>query len=67
MVNNYPINMVTIKKLAELTGYSEAALRKKVHDNVFKEGIHYVRSPDHRIQVDLEAYILWIETNGHRG
>lgn len=54
------IRFVTLKKLAELSGYSESALRKKAHDNIFKEGVHYRRSPDGRIQFDLEEYQKWI-------
>lgn len=61
----YPLKTVTSKKMAELTGYSEGALRKKIHDNVFREGVHFIKSPDGRIQFILEEYNKWV-LNGLR-
>ena len=57
---HYPIAIVTVKQLARLTGYSEAALRKKIHDQIFTEGIHYYRSPDGRIHFSLKEYESWV-------
>ncbi|MCG3168378.1 MAG: hypothetical protein WA094_07985 [Candidatus Desulfobacillus denitrificans] len=51
--------LVTIKKLAEITGYSPAALRKKIERGVLIEGLHYVRSPDSRILISLHAFQAW--------
>ncbi|MBE1299765.1 MAG: excisionase [Alteromonadaceae bacterium] len=51
---------MTKKKLSELTGYSESALGNKVHDGVFREGFHYIRSPDNRLQFiisNIENYL----------
>lgn len=56
----YPLNRVTLKKLSELSGYSESALRKKIHDGVFKQGIHFVKSPDGRIHFDIQEYEKWV-------
>lgn len=53
------ITLVTIKKLAEMTGYSAAALRKKIERGVLVEGMHYVRSPDSRILISLRAFQAW--------
>lgn len=60
MTYNYPIKTVTAKKLAEISGYTEAALRKKIHDGVFKQGIHFVKSPDGRIHFDIREYEKWV-------
>jgi len=46
-----------------MTGYSEGALYKKIHDGVLKEGVQYFRSPDGRIHFDIEEYEKWIRTN----
>lgn len=64
---NYPLNIVTTKKLAELTGYSVAALRKKIYDGVFVRGIHFQKSPDGRIHFDVQEYEKWVLDNGRRG
>jgi hypothetical protein len=64
---NYPLNAVTTKKLANLTGYTEGALRKKIHDGVFVQGIHFLKSPDGRIQFILEEYNKWVLESGRRG
>jgi hypothetical protein len=52
-------SLVTIKKLAEITGYSPGALRKKIERGVLIEGLHYVRSPDSRILISLHAFQAW--------
>lgn len=57
------LNYITLKKLAETTGYSQKALYKKIHDGVLKEGVHYFRSPDCRIHFNIEEYEKWIRTN----
>ncbi len=66
MITNYPLKIVTAKKLAEISGYSEGALRKKIHDQVFTEGIHFYKSPDGRIHFDLQEYEKWVRL-GQRG
>jgi len=57
------LNTVTLKKFSALTGYSEGALHKKIHDGVLQEGIHYFRSPDGRIHFDIEEYEKWVRAN----
>ena len=52
---------VFINKIAELTGYTEKAARRKIEDGVWIEGIHYRRSPDGRIHLNLETYKQWLE------
>jgi hypothetical protein len=52
-------SLVTINKLAEMTGYSAGALRKKIERGVLVEGMHYVRSPDSRILISLRAFHVW--------
>lgn len=52
---------VLIKKMAELTGYSEGAIRQKIQRGDWLHGIHFIHSPDGRIQISLEAYNKWIE------
>lgn len=60
MIINYPVKAVTVKKLAELTGYSEAAINQKIQNRVFREGEHYFKSPDGRNHIILEAYNKWV-------
>jgi len=52
---------VTIKKLAELTGYSEDAIRAKRKRGIWLFGIHWRKSPDGRLQFNIEAIEQWIE------
>ena len=56
---------VLIAKFSELTGYSEKAVRRKIEDGVWVQGVHYRRAPDGHIMMDLEAYAAWVE--GQRG
>ena len=47
-----------LPKAAELTGYSEKAIRRKIEDGVWLEGHEYVRAPDGRILVDTDAQLM---------
>jgi hypothetical protein len=60
------LKTVTLKKFSVLTGYSEGALHKKIHDGVLREGVHYFRSPDGRIHFDIEEYEKWVRANYHK-
>ena len=52
---------VTISKFEELTGYTEKAVRRKIEEGVFVEGREYMRAPDNRILISMEAYDKWVE------
>lgn len=52
---------VTIKKLAELIGYTEEAIRCKIKKGVWLQGRHWVRGPDGRILVSVPGVFAWIE------
>lgn len=56
---------VLIAKFSELTGYSDKAVRRKIEDGVWIQGVHYRRAPDGHIIMDLEGYAKWVE--GQRG
>jgi hypothetical protein len=57
------LKLITIKKLSDESGYSENALRSKIARGDFAEGIHYIKSPDGRVQFYVEAYEKWVESN----
>ena len=57
------INLITLKKFAEITGYSEGALHKKIYDGVLSEGVHFFKSPDGRIHFSIKEYEKWIKAN----
>jgi hypothetical protein len=51
---------VLIKRAAELTGYSVAAIQTKIAKGVWLEGIHYIKAPDGRVFIDTEEVEKWI-------
>ncbi len=59
---SHPISWVTKRKLAEITGYTEAAISTKVRDGVWREGVIFVKSPDGRLQFNLEEYSNWVQS-----
>lgn len=65
--NTNPLDYVLLAKLAELSGYSEKALRQKISKGQFVEGVHYIRSPDGRIHFHLQRYQDWLVNNTPRG
>lgn len=54
--------LVTIKKLADESGYTEDALRSKIARGDFAQGVHYIKAPDGRIHFIVEAYLRWVES-----
>lgn len=52
---------VTIKKLSELIGYTEDAIRAKKKKGIWREGKHWIKAPDDRILFNHEAIDLWVE------
>jgi hypothetical protein len=52
---------VTIERAAQLTGYSEKAIRRKIEEGVWREGREWKRAPDNRILVLMEGYQRWAE------
>jgi len=52
---------VTIKKLAELSGYSQEAIRAKIKRGVWCEDRHWRKAPDGRIILNVERIEEWAE------
>lgn len=55
------VNWVTIGKFSELTGYTEQAVRDKMHKGVWTEGMIWLKAPDGRILLSIEGYHEWVE------
>lgn len=53
---------VLIKRLADITGYSENAIRHKVKSGVWVEGRIWRKAPDGRIFVNVAAFERWVES-----
>jgi hypothetical protein len=54
-------NYVRIPLAAELTGYSQKAIRRKIESGVWLEGQQYRRAPDGSILVSIRGYEQWVE------
>jgi hypothetical protein len=52
---------VTIKKAAELSGYSEKAIRRKREQGVWLQGDIWIKAPDGRILLSIEGIERWAE------
>ena len=55
------IKLITIKKFAELTGYTENAIRSKINRGDWLENIVWKRAPDNRTLSDLDGYYMWVD------
>lgn len=51
---------VRVKLAADLTGYTEKAIRRKIEAGVWIEGQQFVRAPDNNILIDMEGYNKWV-------
>jgi hypothetical protein len=52
---------VTIKKAAELSGYSVKAIEAKRANGVWLEGVVWIKAPDGRILISPDAIDEWVE------
>jgi hypothetical protein len=52
---------VTIKKAAELSGYSVKAIEAKRADGTWLEGVVWIKAPDGRILISPEGIDAWAE------
>ncbi len=57
-------NFVTINKMAELTGYTEDAIRSKINRGVWLEDDVWKRAPDNRILISIKGFHRWVEGGG---
>ena len=58
------MNWVLIKKLNELTGYTEDAIRTKIKRGVWLKEVHWRKAPDGRIVFNFMAIQLWMQGKG---
>jgi hypothetical protein len=56
-----PARFVTIALASAITGFSQGAIRQKIHLGVWIENRHYVRR-EGRVLIDLRAYEKWAES-----
>jgi hypothetical protein len=52
---------VTIKKAAELSGYSEKAIEARRADGTWLEGVVWIKAPDGRILISQDGIDRWAE------
>lgn len=57
-----PSRWVLINRFAEITGYSEDAVRHKVKNGTWSQGRIWRKAPDGRILVNLEEFERWVES-----
>jgi len=51
-----------LSRHSELTGYSVKALERKIESGHWMYGKEYIKSPDGRIQVIVDGYNSWVES-----
>lgn len=55
------LRFVSVKRFAELTGYSAKAVYHKIEGGVWLELQQFRRAPDGRILIDVEGYERWVK------
>jgi len=55
------MNWVLIRKVVEMLGYTDDAIRAKIKRGVWQEGTHWRKAPDGRIFINLRAIQAWVE------
>ena len=58
------VEYVTVRKAAELTGYSERAIRHKISNGLWPENIVWKWAPDGVQLIIMEGYYTWANQIG---
>ncbi|MFJ1467736.1 excisionase [Massilia orientalis] len=58
------LRYLTIRKFAAESGYTEDAIRSKIHAGIWMQDKVWKKAPDGRILVDVEGYHEWVESGG---
>ncbi len=58
------MNWVRICKLAELSGYTVNAIRKKISSGHWVQGVHWRKAPDGRLFFNKQAIERWVQGKG---
>jgi hypothetical protein len=53
------VNLVLLPRFAELSGYTEKAIRRKIEEGIWLEGREYVKAPDRHILIDIAKVEKW--------
>lgn len=54
---------VLVPKFCELSGYTDDAVRAKIKNGVWLEGVVWIKAPDGRVLIDIEGYEAWADGN----
>lgn len=57
-----PNRWMLIKRFAEVTDYSENAVRHKIKGGIWVEGRIWRKAPDGRIFVNMDEFERWLES-----
>lgn len=57
----------TVKKFAEVSGYTERAIRGKMSDGTWPLGEVWIRAPDNKPLISVEGYEAWVESGMESG
>lgn len=52
---------VTVKKFAEMSGYTPSAIYQKMNNGVWTEGRQFRKAPDGRVMINVEGVERWVE------
>jgi len=52
---------VTIRRFAQIAGYTEKAVRRKIESGVWLEDEVWIKAPDGRILIDTEGFETWAQ------
>jgi hypothetical protein len=53
---------VTIKKFADMSGYTEEAIRNKTKKGIWAFKVHFTKAPDGRILINVEEVTKWMQS-----
>ena len=56
------MELVTIKKFSENSGYSEEAIRQKLKKGIWRFREHAYKGPDGRIMINVKSIYEWIKS-----
>ncbi|RIQ54494.1 excisionase [Bordetella avium] len=56
------VRWLTIERFVAESGYTAAAVRSKIRDEIWAKGEVWKHAPDGRVLINTEGYEKWVET-----
>jgi len=55
------VRYIRLPRFEQISGYTQKAVRRKIEEGKWIEGMQFRRAPDGHILIDMKGYQKWVE------